>query len=51
MLLLFYKATLPKRFFINRGNHESLVVNCVYGFMNDLEDKYATTLSLVLVKC
>jgi len=40
LVLLGFKLLLPDTFFLVRGNHESEEVNRVYGFENEVLDKY-----------
>lgn len=40
ILLLAYKLAYPKWVFINRGNHESAMVNVRHGFQKELLRKY-----------
>ncbi len=41
ILLLLYKATFPAHFFMSRGNHESLMLNRMYGFEGEVLHKYS----------
>ena len=40
LLLLLYKLAYPQWVFINRGNHESALVNVRHGFQKELLQKY-----------
>ena len=40
IILLLYKILYPKNFFLNRGNHESINMNKIYGFANEVSIKY-----------
>ena len=40
LLLLLYKLAYPQWVFINRGNHESALVNVRHGFQKELVQKY-----------
>ncbi|PVV04789.1 hypothetical protein BB560_000697 [Smittium megazygosporum] len=40
MLLFAYKLLYPDHFFLNRGNHESLNMNKIYGFEGEILAKY-----------
>lgn len=40
LLLLLYKLVYPNWVFINRGNHESALVNVKHGFQQELTQKY-----------
>jgi len=40
LVLLGFKLLLPDNFFLARGNHEAEEVNRVYGFENEVLDKY-----------
>ena len=40
LLLLLYKLVYPQWVFINRGNHESALVNIRHGFQKELLQKY-----------
>ena len=46
LLLLLYKLVYPDWVFINRGNHESALVNVRHGFQKELTLKYPTDLFL-----
>jgi hypothetical protein len=39
-LLLCYKVKYPERFFLLRGNHETLTINHHYGFHAEIEQRY-----------
>ena len=41
LLLLAYKCLYPKHFFLNRGNHESVNMNKMYGFEGEVMAKYS----------
>uniref|UniRef100_A0A1I7TNP1 Serine/threonine-protein phosphatase n=1 Tax=Caenorhabditis tropicalis TaxID=1561998 RepID=A0A1I7TNP1_9PELO len=41
-LFLAYKVKFPGNFFLLRGNHETASINRVYGFLNELQQKYPT---------
>lgn len=41
MMLFAYKLLLPNCFFLSRGNHESVVMNRVYGFEGEVTTKYS----------
>ncbi|XBW34538.1 hypothetical protein QEN19_000088 [Hanseniaspora menglaensis] len=43
-LLYCLKIVFPKNIFINRGNHESLIMSTVYGFKRETLRKYNNTL-------
>jgi len=40
LVLLAYKLLYPQHFFINRGNHETEEINRVYGFRQEVAEKY-----------
>lgn len=40
LLLLAFRAALPDRVFLNRGNHEDFAICCVYGFQRECCTKY-----------
>ncbi|KAJ1950826.1 Palmitoyl-protein thioesterase 1, partial [Linderina pennispora] len=40
MLFLSYKLLYPNTFFLNRGNHESIDMNQLYGFEGEVKHKY-----------
>ena len=46
LLLLLYKLVYPQWVFINRGNHESALVNVRHGFQKELLQKYPQDLFL-----
>lgn len=39
-VLLCWKAAVPQGLFLNRGNHESIALNAVYGFAAEVRAKY-----------
>ncbi|MDP2438112.1 MAG: PP5 family serine/threonine-protein phosphatase [archaeon] len=40
LVFLAYKLVLPEAFFLNRGNHEALSMNRMYGFEREVKHKY-----------
>ena len=44
LLLLAWKSVYPRGVLINRGNHEELTICTVYGFKNEVIDKYDSQL-------
>lgn len=40
LLLLAFKAALPRNFFVARGNHETETVNRMHGFFDEVRRKY-----------
>ncbi|KAJ1672505.1 Palmitoyl-protein thioesterase 1, partial [Spiromyces aspiralis] len=40
LLLFIYKLLYPDSFFLNRGNHESVQMNRMYGFEGEIKAKY-----------
>ena len=40
IILLAFKILYPKHFFMARGNYESINSNQIYGFKNEVNDKY-----------
>lgn len=47
--LFAWKCAIPKKFHLNRGNHEFRHLNVVYGFLQEVERRYGrTTFDLVI---
>ncbi|CAE7251398.1 PP5, partial [Symbiodinium sp. KB8] len=44
LLLLAMKVAAPKAVHLNRGNHEAVRMNSLYGFMQETEQKYSNEL-------
>ena len=40
LTLLSHKLLYPEQFHLNRGNHETEEINKMYGFYNEVVDKY-----------